>query len=66
MFLDFSLLPGQIIAAHITCVESVSKFFVHLNPTLASRIQTLVEEYVQNCEVRSFPPLNLNSINADF
>ncbi|XP_023716578.1 maternal protein tudor isoform X3 [Cryptotermes secundus] len=60
MFLDFSLLPGQIIAAHITCVESVSKFFVHLNPTLANRIQALVDEYVQNPE--NIQPVGCNNL----
>jgi hypothetical protein len=53
MFLDLSLLPGQIIHAHVTCVGSASMFCVHLNPALANRIQALVDEYVQKPEVSS-------------
>jgi len=53
MFLDLSLLPGQIIRAHVTWVGSTSKFYVCLNPELANRIQALVDEYVQKSEVSS-------------
>jgi predicted metal-dependent peptidase len=52
-FLDLSLLPGQIIRAHVTYVASVSKFYVHLNPALANRIQSRVDEHVQKPEVRT-------------
>jgi hypothetical protein len=51
MLLDLSLLLGQIIRAHVTWVGSASKFYVHLNPALANRIQALVDEYVQKPEV---------------
>jgi hypothetical protein len=52
--IDLSLLPGQIIAAHVTCVRATNKFstfFVHLNPVLAKKIQAFVDEYVQKSEV---------------
>jgi hypothetical protein len=53
MFLDLSLLPGQIIRAHVTCVGAASKFYVCLNPALANRIQALVDEHIQKPEVSS-------------
>jgi hypothetical protein len=53
MFLDLSLLPGQIFRAHVTCVGSASKFYVHLDPAQANRIQALVDEYAQKREVSS-------------
>jgi len=53
MFLDLSLLPGQIIRAQVTWVGSASKFYVRLNPALANRVQALVDEYVQKPEVSS-------------
>jgi hypothetical protein len=52
---DLSLLPGQFIAAHVTCVgttNKISTFYVHLNPVLAKRIQAFVDEYIEKCEVR--------------
>jgi hypothetical protein len=52
--IDLSLLPGQIIAAHVTCVRTANKFSmfcVHLNPVLAKRIQAFVDEHVQKSEV---------------
>lgn len=52
--IDLSLLPGQIVAAHVTCVRTTDKFstfYVHLNPVLAKRIQSFVDEHFWKSEV---------------
>ncbi|XP_047110346.1 uncharacterized protein LOC124787630 [Schistocerca piceifrons] len=45
--LDLSLCQGQCLAAHVTYVCSLSKFFVHLNPARAVEIQACIENHMQ-------------------
>ncbi|XP_049859923.1 tudor domain-containing 6-like isoform X2 [Schistocerca gregaria] len=45
--LDLTLCQGQCLAAHVTYVCTLSKFFVHLNPARAVEIQACIENHMQ-------------------
>ncbi|XP_066992259.2 tudor domain-containing protein 1 [Anabrus simplex] len=55
---DLELLPGQQLPVHIVFIESVSKFYVHLDPLLAEEIQDNITSYVQAKNL--FPSDNLD------
>ncbi|XP_068085142.1 uncharacterized protein [Anabrus simplex] len=47
---DLELLPSQQFTVHIAFIESITKFYVHLDPVVAQGIQDIVAEYVQNTQ----------------